>query len=40
VAKKEPESNDEETIIDYFASDIKNKNKEKFEYIDNLDNSF
>ncbi|CAG8851007.1 505_t:CDS:1, partial [Racocetra persica] len=39
VAEIESES-DEETIMDYFAPDIKNKDKEEFEHIDNLDNSF
>ncbi|CAG8842089.1 30874_t:CDS:1, partial [Racocetra persica] len=40
VAKIEPESDDEKNIIDYSASNIKNKNKKEFKYIDNLDNSF
>ncbi|CAG8748238.1 16113_t:CDS:1, partial [Dentiscutata heterogama] len=40
VAEIEPNSDDEETIIDYSASDIENEDKEEFEYIDNLDNSF
>ncbi|CAG8732120.1 15623_t:CDS:1, partial [Racocetra persica] len=39
VAKIEPES-DEETIIDYFAPNIKNEDEEEFKHIDNLDNSF
>ncbi|CAG8837884.1 36393_t:CDS:2, partial [Racocetra persica] len=34
------ESDDEETIIDYFASDIENGNEKEFEHINNLDNSF
>ncbi|CAG8730404.1 9658_t:CDS:1, partial [Dentiscutata heterogama] len=40
VAEIEPNSDDEKTIIDYSASDIENKDKEKFEHIDNLNNSF
>ena len=40
VAEIKPENNNEETIMDYSASDIKNGDKEVFENIDNLDNSF
>ncbi|CAG8840052.1 9362_t:CDS:1, partial [Racocetra persica] len=40
VAEIEPKSDDEKTIIDYFASDIENRDEEEFEHIDNLDNSF
>ncbi|CAG8764577.1 9241_t:CDS:2, partial [Gigaspora rosea] len=39
VAEIEPESDDEETIMDYSAPDIE-KEDEVFENIDNLDNSF
>ncbi|CAG8849128.1 8715_t:CDS:1, partial [Racocetra persica] len=40
VAEIEPDSDDEETIMDYSASDIENEDEEEFEHIDNLDNSF
>ncbi|KAF0538535.1 hypothetical protein F8M41_007741 [Gigaspora margarita] len=40
VAEIEPESDDKKTIMDYFASNIKNGDEEVFENIDNLDNSF
>ncbi|CAG8789123.1 29238_t:CDS:1, partial [Racocetra persica] len=39
VAEIESES-DEETTMNYSASDIENKNKEESKHIDNLDNSF
>ncbi|CAG8820503.1 9136_t:CDS:1, partial [Gigaspora rosea] len=39
VAEIEPESDDEETIMDYSAPDIE-KEDEVFKNIDNLDNSF
>ncbi|CAG8744815.1 16918_t:CDS:1, partial [Racocetra persica] len=39
VAEIEPES-DEETIMNYSAPDIENRDEKEFEHIDNLDNSF
>ncbi|CAG8763187.1 27321_t:CDS:1, partial [Racocetra persica] len=39
-AEIEPESNNEETIIDYSALNIENGDEEEFKHIDNLDNSF
>ncbi|CAG8768136.1 24254_t:CDS:1, partial [Racocetra persica] len=39
-AEIEPESDDEETIMDYSAPDIENGDEKKFDHIDNLDNSF
>ncbi|CAG8835322.1 11930_t:CDS:1, partial [Racocetra persica] len=40
VAEIEPKSDDEETIIDYSAPDIKNGDEKEFKHIDNFDNSF
>ncbi|CAG8604084.1 3846_t:CDS:2 [Dentiscutata heterogama] len=40
VAEIEPDSDNEETIMDYSASNIENKDNEEFKHIDNLDNSF
>ncbi|CAG8849337.1 28702_t:CDS:1, partial [Racocetra persica] len=40
VAEIESKSDNKETIIDYSASDIENRDKEEFKHIDNLDNSF
>ncbi|CAG8683893.1 3076_t:CDS:1 [Dentiscutata heterogama] len=40
VAEIEPDSDNEKTIMDYSAPNIENEDKEEFEHIDNLDNSF
>ncbi|CAG8803191.1 33810_t:CDS:1, partial [Racocetra persica] len=39
-AKIKSKSDDKKTIIDYTTPDIENRDKEEFEYINNLDNSF
>ena len=40
VAEIEPESDDEKSMLDYSAPDVEDEDKEIFEDIDNLDNSF
>ncbi|CAG8547761.1 31473_t:CDS:1, partial [Racocetra persica] len=39
-AEIESESDNEETIMDYSASNIENGDEKEFKHIDNLDNSF
>ena len=40
ITEVEPESDDEDTILDYSASDIENGDKKIFEDIENLDQDF
>ncbi|CAG8843549.1 6938_t:CDS:1, partial [Racocetra persica] len=40
ITEIEPESDDEDTILDYLASDIDSSNEENFEDIRNLNQDF
>ncbi|CAG8699229.1 34304_t:CDS:1, partial [Racocetra persica] len=40
ITEIEPESDDEDTILDYSASDINSSNEENFEDIRNLNQDF